>query len=434
MRKGLRLGVLGLWLLSAPLWASSWYDDDLLRYWQGRYAANLQWNFDNLVIGSLTRSERHQLGAVRLDTPLRAAGELAQDPLLFYAHNGRVVMPVQSVKFFDDLSLAWAYAWANQLPLDNVTDYMAMLKYRQAPPEGWPAPLVALGVPEQAWKQDPRVDDVSQKILKSALVWIMAHEVAHLLYRHPGYGPGVSPAEAQANEAAADQFANEIMRRIGVAPGGMANFFMLLAHWSPSRGDFDSDEAWQRFLAERATHPLTAARIRAIAADLMADPEAFSVEEADRERGAANVRFIGQQLNQIADILGDTGVQRAIAARAKAPARLSYQPGNRPVAADGDFGGLFRGQFIHYLPGGEQESLALTVELQQRGKLVRGRFDFGLGSGEIEGRVIDRELVFQWVWAEAYGQGRLVASDAGLTGLLGYEERDRGAGEWHLQR
>ena len=268
---------------------SSLYDDDFLQYWRDRYTDNLLWNFNNLVIGSLTEAERRQLGTVRLQLPLRAPGNHAGDPLTFYASQGQVVFPIQSVKFFDDLSLAWAYAWANKRTLENVTDYVAMLKYRQPPSGGFPPPLQALGVAADAWKQDPRVDDVSQKILKSAMVWIMAHEVGHLLYRHPGYGPGVSAAQAQANEAESDRFANHIMRKIGVVPGGMANFFMMLAHWSPTRGDFSSDKAWRTHMQEASTHPFSADRMRAIAKDLKRSPADFSIEESDSQRGVENV-------------------------------------------------------------------------------------------------------------------------------------------------
>ena len=38
----------------------------MLRERQQKYPENIQWNFDNLVLGSLTRAERAQLGNVRL--------------------------------------------------------------------------------------------------------------------------------------------------------------------------------------------------------------------------------------------------------------------------------------------------------------------------------------------------------------------------------
>ncbi|MCW8883714.1 MAG: phage exclusion protein Lit family protein [Motiliproteus sp.] len=409
------------------------YKDDYLEYWRNRYQPSLQWNFENLVIGSLTTEEKRQLGPVKLSLPLRAAGELASDPLVFYAADRKIVFPIQSVKFFDDLSLAWAYAWANNRSLENVTDYVAMLKYRKPPAGGFPEPLTALGVAPDAWKQDPKVDDVSQKILKSAMVWIMAHEVAHILYRHPGYGGGVSAKQAQGNEAQADQFANEIMRRIGVAPGGMANFFMMMAHWSPNRGDFSSDKSWSRYLSHKATHPFTGQRMQLMADYLGRHAGDYSAEEPDKARAAKNVRYIASQLELIASILNDSDIQRSIAAKARAndPSGLSYDPeqhtSKQQMNSSTAFQGNYRGSFIHFV-GNEQETLSLELQLKRRNQQVSGSFNFGLGQGSLDGVVVGKQLRFQWVWGDAFGRGLLDSEPQGLKGTIGYDQNNSNAG------
>lgn len=416
---------------------SALYSSEHLQERHDRYEPALRANFNRLVLGSLTREERARLGHVQLKLPLRAPGKEGSNPLSFYAVGNTVVMPIQSIKFFDDLSLAWAYAWSNNLSLENVTDYVSVLKYQKPPADGFPAPLVALGVAPDIWKRDKRVDDVSQKILKSAIVWIMAHEVAHLLFQHPGYGPQVSVQQAQANEAEADRFANEIMRRIGVAPGGMANFFVTLAHWSSNRGDFSSDAKWQAFLKEEATHPFTAARMQALAADLRRDPSSFSIEAQDRQTGKQNVLYIASQIDDIATILNDLGIQRSIAAKAQATklSALSYTPKKTSTSKD-LFSGTFKGSFEHFLSDGSSELLGLTVNLNRQKSHVTGSFDFGLGQGSIEGFISNKQLRFEWSWGANFGQGILNSNATGnqLTGQLGYQAFDHNAGRWQLSR
>jgi len=415
------------------------YSDQTLRYWQNRYKPHLEWNFNNLVLGSLTPDEKQRLGTVRLELPLRGPGESAGELLNFFANGKRIVMPIQSIRFFDDLSQAWGYAWSNSLNLENITSYLAILKYQKPPPGGFPPPLKALGIPENAWKSDKKMDDVSQKILKSAMVFIMAHELAHILYQHPGSGSHVSAKQAQANELQADRFANEIMRRIGVAPGGMVEMFMAFAHYSPTRGDFSSDKAWDKFLKTSATHPVTSVRLRSMAADLKRSPANFSVAETDRQAGSKRVLYIASQIEGIADILDDLKMQRFISGKGRglSLASLNYHSKPKPSVADSrPFSGDFGGTFLHRTMDGNTEKLAMTASLQRRGKQVTGSFDFGFGTGRLEGIIIAAKLHFQWVLGDAFGQGVLSqrATEHTLNGRLGYAKSDSNGGEWHLKQ
>lgn len=47
----------------------------------------------------------------------------------------------------------------------------------------------------------------------SVLLWLMAHELAHLLFNHKG---GIDPQASQQQELDADLWANDIMKRIGI--------------------------------------------------------------------------------------------------------------------------------------------------------------------------------------------------------------------------
>ena len=420
---------------------SDLYDDQTLRYWKGRYENNLRWNFDNLVLGSLTPAERRQLGNVQLDLPLRAPGEQAGDPLVFYAARGRIVMPIQSVKFFDDLALAWAWFWARGESMEKVFDYIAMLKYRKPSELGlrqFPPPLEALNVPADAWKKDKRVDDVSQKILKSGIVWIMGHEMAHLYYHHPGYGPGVSSAQAQKNEAQSDQFANEIMRRISVAPMGMANYFLFMTYWSPNRADFSSEQAWREYQQNQATHPFSAERMKQMARDLAASPADFSASEMDIPASIKRVQQVAGWLEQIATILEDPDIQRSIAIKARAT-DLQSLGGTRVVlkrsAVMREFDGSYRGRYGHRTESGATEQLNVRYVLQRKGDTVSGRYSFGLGDAKLNGIIRNGQLHYEWQWGDSFGRGVMRSDGLGnLNGQWGYDDATGGGGSVSLKR
>jgi hypothetical protein len=441
-RFGRAIGLLIIALAPAPVAAadlSNLYSDAVLAERLSRYEEHIRWNFDNVVLGSLTPAERQALGPVRLDIPLRGAGDMRGHPLAFYAGGGVVTVPVQSVKFFDDLTLAWAYFWANGLSLEPVTDYVAMVKYRDPAEFGgrFPPPLEALGVPADSWKTDPKVDDVSQKALKSALVWIMGHELGHVYHGHQGYA-GVSAEAAQAHEVEADRFANTIMRRIGVPPLGMSQFFMVMAHFEPNRADFASEAAWTDYYRSESTHPMTAERMTALADDLMRAPEEFASSEADVAAGVALVEFAATQIRGIGDILADPEIQRSIAAKALATDLTSLRrwqaAAGAPAGAVAAFDGSYAGSYRHHIGGGETESLDAIMELQRQGNTVVGRFWFGLGEGTINGVVREDRMTYEWVWGNAFGRGVLEHDpDSGrVTGAWGYDQSLDNGGFWDV--
>ncbi len=452
-------GVFRCWLILLALLpvlanAAEWrlgdlYLDAELKYWQGRYLKNIQWNFDTLILGKLTPNERQRLGHVQLDFPLRAAGELRDHPLQFYAAGKVITVPILSIRFLDDITQAWGYLWSNGHDLKLVADYLAMIKYRNPadfPGGRFPPPLAALGIPKDAWKHDKKMDDVSQKALKSAIVWVLAHELAHIYYRHPGYGPGVTRKEAQQNESEADQFANMIMRRIGVAPVGMVQYFMSLAYLDAGRGDFSTDSAWQNYLQTKSTHPLTAKRLESIAQDLLQSPNDFTSEAIDQQAAVRQIQFIAGQISGIGTILADEQLHRLVVgiglasdlqslrnrqriSATVAPGKLCNQIGN-PISFQGDYTGFY----VRYLKDGTKEWLKGSIQLRRSQNRVAGRFTFGAGEGILEGNLIrGKQLAYEWRWGNATGKGMLVLSQfGGLTGNWGYDSADKGGGSWEL--
>jgi hypothetical protein len=303
---------------------SNLYEPNTLVYWQGRYPKNIQYNFENVIRANLEPKERTRLKSVQLKFPLVG---INNDPLAFYSfpagHPPLVVVPILSVKFFDDLAIAYSWLTESGYSAETVIDFVSMLKYGKAdwfPGGRYPQPMRALRVPANAL-DNPNVDKISQNILKSAMIWILAHELGHIYYRHPDYG-SVPAEQAQRNEEESDRFATEIMRRIGVAPIGMGIFLTVAVHWWQNRGDVDTDEAW-RYYVETATHPLTAHRMRTLAALLQEYAEDFARKEDNYYTALQAVRNAARDISSIARLLEDEDMQKSIKVRARC---LRIQP------------------------------------------------------------------------------------------------------------
>lgn len=441
-------------LLGAPATPSakdmaSLYDEATLGAWQQRYAENILWNVNNVIWPRLDGGERQRLGQVSLCFPLRGP---TRDPLEFYARLGPatdacaefsppvVVLPIQSIKFFDDLSVAHAWLWRNGYSPETALEYASMLKYGAPGRFGgrYPAPLPALQIPDDALA-DPTVDEESQKLLKSAIVFLVLHELGHVLHGHPGYD-AVSAAEAQSNERAADDFALAVMRRIGVAPFGMVFWFETAAYLSPNRGDFADDETYAAWL-RGATHPVTDDRLRAIAAELRQSPEDFALEFPDPESGRQAILATAGEIDRIADTMADPGVQELIARRGRLiePSGLAPRRPGETLGAPARSGGApamaFNGVFDGEVTDGTA-ALPIRTVLRRRGEQVVGDYSYGAGQGQLRGVVDGDTMWFSWHEGADTGRGRIVATPdgAGFAGTWGYGEDEQGGGRWNGRR
>jgi hypothetical protein len=433
-------------MLAPPAFAkdmASLYDEATLAYWQPRYQENILWNVANVIWPRLDADERQELADVNLCFPLRGH---SRDPLEFYARLEAaadacaaldppvVVLPIQSIKFFDDLSVAHAWLWRHGYGPDTALEYASMLKYGEPERFGgrYPAPLPALQIPDDA-TDDAVVDEQAQKLLKSAMVFLVLHELGHVLHRHAGYN-AISAAKAQANEQDADRFALRVMRRIGVAPFGMVFWFQTGAYLSPNRGDFADDEAHAQWLRQ-TTHPVTEDRLRAIAAELRHAPEDFALEFADQESGRLAILSTADEIDLVADIMADPEIQQLLARRGRltepsalAPRRIGETLGATPITATGEpFDGVYDGEVSD-----ASGSAAIRTLLHRQGDQVSGQYSYGGGQGQLRGVVDGDVLLFGWQEGSATGRGRLVSAPDGtsFSGSWGYGEDEAGGGQW----
>jgi hypothetical protein len=418
----------------------SLYDDATLRYWQSRYANGLNSNLQNVILPRLTAEERQRLTGVQIEVPLRVKD---QEPFAYYTTGTPwvVTMSAASLKFFDDFCVAIAWLQARGYSIETASDYVSMLKYRTPAAVGghYPLPLDALQIPGNAL-DDQRVNNVATRIFDEAIFFVLAHELGHALYRHPGYGPGVSRAAARANEAQADAFALDMMQRVEAEPTSMAFWFLMAGHMADGRGDFASEAEYEHFLKD-STHPLTGERITALADRLVGAMDTFARNETDQAASLSRIQWTADQLRQVAGILGDPEIQALIANRGRsmtpamlAPRRSDELPGAGLATATTDlvaFHGTYQGEFSD-----GTESLPINTILRRNGDQITGEFYYGGGAGQVVGLVQDGTLYFQWQEGNATGYGYLETDDNGETvaGRWGRGESMDDGGTWRGKR
>ena len=284
-----------------------------------RMAPNLRGLWDEDFLSRLTPDERRRAGAVSLNLPL--AGRPGA-PLDFFANPParQVFMPIASVKFLDDVYISIAYYELRGCGMAAISDYMGVL--RERPTELAGTPRQSLGVPPTVL-EDPFVDDVSQKLTKSTLYFIAAHEFAHVMHGHAPYG-SITAQQAQRQEAEADAFALEVMRRIAVPPLGLAHFFTLLSRLEYSPADFPTTERYEAYLQQKATHPVSSQRILALADALQANAASYVRTQSAPRDWENRVLAVARDLQTVGQTLDDRDMRRFLAQRSKtvSPASL----------------------------------------------------------------------------------------------------------------
>lgn len=290
------------------------YSSQLLRERKLRYQPNIEWNLQNAIMSRLLPNERAAVERALFEFPLRDT----RDPFTFLAGRDpkRIRVSVASIKFLDDVTLAWAWLDNNGYTLETLLDYFTLLKYKRADFAGTslPDPLTALHVPADA-TQDAVVDDGAQKGLKSAALFVLAHELGHLYYGHDG-DPNADAVAAQRAEQEADAFAIEIFRRMGVMPLGIAQLFTAAVYMLPNRADFPSDTAWLTWVRARSSHPLSGSRLRAIADTISARPCDFLREQGRCANSMALAQRATHDLRALGQYLDDPDLQRYARMRA----------------------------------------------------------------------------------------------------------------------
>ena len=408
MKTGTRILIGFFWSLHLALAVdlSQLYDKPTLEYWQSRYVHSNNKILDEVIWPALTSAEKRGFGTKPvLDSPLWAEGNAKGNPLVFYhpSDEMKVVLPVLSLKFLDDLCTAYAWLQAKGYTLETISEYTAILRFGKPPVTGFPPPLSALGIPEDALK-DSAVNENALGHFVTARTFIILHEMGHIL--HDDFHRAIEPIR---KEEEADQFASIVMQRTPLVPLGMLVWFMADAHWSRLSS------------SEPGDHPLSGARIQAFA---------NNVEDAT----------LRLKLIELGKILDDPEIRAGFVATGRAgdlAALAPRYPGElprqsikvSPTNSEILFSGSYRGKFAQY--SDPENDTPIELVLKRNGDKVQGTYSFGLGIGKVDGVVVKKQLFFDWEWAGNFGKGVFEAKDDGsFTGTWGYRMSRTSAGTW----
>ena len=300
------LMIVSLWVLTVAA-APEMYSDKQLTDDKKRYAQKFKFLFEKGLGDFMTPGELSALKGVVIRHPLRGASPLSMKSLVFEGAP-MVIAPVKSIKFIEDLSVAYAWRYSNEYSLEPIDEYLVMLKHGPGEDVSGgraPDPMNALGVPARIWERDSKVDDLSLRFRNTAWAFILAHELGHLQLRHTQ--TEVSSAEIQRQEEAADNFAVDLLGRSDTIPMGMILWFQATAGYMRNRSDFSSDAAYFAWARTEALHPVNGRRMKNLALAMQRQAAA----EPDRNR-ADILHFIATRLAAIGEIIEDPDMQQLL--------------------------------------------------------------------------------------------------------------------------
>jgi hypothetical protein len=415
------------------------YQNQTLEHWRGKYPENIRALFQESVQPFLNSNIR----GISLEFPLRPVdnGGL-MGVLSFYTTpaDQTIYLPISSILFLDEICICWAWITNRNESLEPLLDYMAMIKYQNPAyyTGGYiPSPLDALNIPE-TWIDNRNVDDFAKDLATTALLWIMAHETGHIHNNHKTYNR--TPGQILTMEYEADKFANDMFVRLGFPPKGIVPYFMATYHLLPNRGDYVLENAWLEYYNNYRTHPLNGERI-SIISDFL-DSNAYQLSRFTNYDPITirQIHYLADNTRMISDYMLDTDLQllRAVIGMTITEDDLresgnTYSQRTRENAFDGEYHGVF----ARALSNGQKEYLLLDLSLNRNGSQVSGRFNFGLGSGDLSGIIQGNRLTFNWNWSDSHGTGLLSLDAEGNYSMKGYMEladHSSELGQWMLRR
>lgn len=353
--------LLGAAAITAQAAEPAIYPPPLLAEWQGEFESVLNGTLHEVVLKRLTSEEAARVRGIQLAFPLD--GRLW--PFDFTVQGGVapvITMPIASLMFLKDVSLAESWLHVNGWSTGALLDYMGALRFGRlagvAP--GRRGPLAALGIPADA-ANDRRVLDRRNETLDKLVLFIIAHELGHLL-QPDGLAPqarcqragglGCDRDALRRSEMAADEIAVDLMRRVGSVPNAAALFFALDSRYLGLPAEPGADGERSRGAA--LTHPVDAERVRALRAAIDDRQPAFVRQLRDPSVGLARLRELSDSLRELADGLANPLLARhqTFVAKTLEPQDLlprstpvpTLRPGLEAQTATGPATGYHRGE------------------------------------------------------------------------------------------
>lgn len=182
----------------------------------------------------------------------------------------------------------------------------------------------------------------------------------------------------------------------------------------------------------RSTHPLSGTRIRRLADAIVGNAALFSRDKPSPAREMELLKSIAADLATVATLLDDPDVRAATRLIGLSSSVAGFAATKERVPARQAFDGAYKGHWTD----AKGTALEVRMMLQRQQQTVLGKYEFGLGSAELEGIVTGDQLDFAWRWGSDYfGRGRLrAAADGRLEGTWGYTQRSEGGGSLSVTR
>lgn len=309
---------LGWLLLGSPTIAtakdvSGIYSDETLTYWKDIFSPWVDEIISKEIMPALWPSAKKALHGTKIEIPIT---NQYQDPFTYDTaiNKHTIEIPVLNVKFLHDLISAKLWLDARGFE-DKSFVYVLALKNQNASafPEGrYLSPYEALGVPHKKTMEltnnEPDISCWSQELFQGALLFLLAHEVGHVVPQMSE----LTPPELKADrEAAADFFAFEILARSQFNPAGVGLLFMYLAAWVPNAGNFPTAQEYLDSI-ETDLHPLTAARLAIIGKQLASDPHHFFSRVPDPDPRILLMKSLGSKLTEMAEQIHSLTTRREL--------------------------------------------------------------------------------------------------------------------------
>lgn len=277
------------------------YDTSELAKRDRLYRGYMQAVFKEDLIGQLPLQKRAALSNTRLVLP---RGVIDASPLDIWAvvQQRTVYFPIQTIAFLDDLATLAAWLAKNDCSFEPGALYAGMI-VTKAPPANQRLhlnPRSAFGLGDNVWKNS-YVKNLSNKVFKTAVYFILAHELGHIRYNHSSYKT-ITPQRAQQQELQADHFAIEAMRHIGVPPIGMFYFFTSLSRMEGS---------------VPITHPLSGSRLVQIATALEQSPGDFVPPNESKSRWTPVIRTYARQFRTLIPVMDNSALREQLRAQAR---------------------------------------------------------------------------------------------------------------------
>ena len=392
---------------------------------QQRYATGVIGNFRDVAIPLLTKDELAKLKDVKFVFPMAVKGV---EPFAYYADRDskKIAFSINSLKFFDDISVASAWLNRNQYSDQSIINYLLMLRYwkKETPP---PLPLDVLCIPKDALSNKD-VDSLSLKILNTAIYFVMAHELGHIFHNHSG-NQSVSPAESRKAEEEADAFALDLMARTGDYPGGIVLLLTGMAVAYENRSDYKSGKQFLDDI-ERRTHPLTTERMAKFA-DILSNTSQIYAKS-----GTEAYKILNLSLNVLIVVGGLVDADLLLALNGRnltasdlGPMKIGDKLGRTcgkqfpNIPFSGRFNGKTTVHTVEYIS---------QIEMENTNNLITGKYSYGVGVGQFTGTLVDNKLQLEWKLGEESGHGALTYRDGKYVGSWDTPNSVIDGGIWNI--